>query len=67
MPLVFRWLLVFDPEWLGQDDVFEDLKKVRLRLVSKEGLKRVVAMDHDAIVITVHQHWRDCVVVQGNC
>ena len=52
-----------DPEWLGRNEVFEDLKEVRLRLVSREGSKKVVSVNHDAIVITVHHDWRYCVVV----
>ncbi len=54
-------------KWLGRDKVFENLKEVRLRLVSWEGSKRVISVNHNAIVITVHHYWRYCVMVWGRC
>jgi len=54
-------------ERLDRDEVFENAKEIRLRLVSREWKKRVVSMGYDTIVIIVHHHWRDCVVVCGSC
>ena len=43
--------------------MFEDSKEVRLRLVGREGTNRVISVNHNAVVITVHHNRRDCVVV----
>ena len=56
-------VLILDPEWLGRDEVFEDSKEVCLRLAGREGTNRVISVDYDAVVITVHHNRRDCVVV----
>ena len=43
--------------------MFEDLKEVRLRLAGRDEANRVISVDNDAIVITVHHDQRDCVLV----
>jgi hypothetical protein len=52
-----------EAERLDRDEVFENSKEICLRLVSREWKKRVVYMGYNTIVITVHHHRRDRVVV----
>ncbi len=54
---------MLDLKCLGRDEVVEGLKEVRLRLVGREGLNRVISMDNDAVIITVHHNRRNCAMV----
>jgi hypothetical protein len=60
-------VFILDVERLDRDEVFENSKEIRLRLVSREWKKRVVSVGYDTIVITVHHHRRDHVVVCESC
>jgi hypothetical protein len=55
---------MLDVERLDRDEVFENSKEICLRL---EWKKRVASVGYDTIVITVHHHQRDRVVVCGSC
>jgi hypothetical protein len=39
------------------------LKVIRLRLVEREWLSRVISVDNDAVIITVHHDRRNCAMV----
>jgi hypothetical protein len=52
-----------DLECLGRDKVLEGSKEVRLRLVGREGSNRVISMDNEAAIITVHHDRRNCAMV----
>jgi hypothetical protein len=48
---------------MGRDEVLESLKEVHLRLVGREGLRKVISMENNAVVITVHHDRRNCTIV----
>ena len=48
---------------MGRDKVFEDSKEVHLRLVGREGLRRFISMENNAVVFTVHYSRRNCAMV----
>jgi hypothetical protein len=52
-----------DLECLGRNEVFEGSKEVRLGLVGREGSNRVISMDNDTVIITVHDDRRNYAMV----
>ncbi len=56
-------VLILNSECMGRDEVLESLKEVHLRLVGREGLRKVISMENNAVVITVHHDRRNCTIV----
>jgi hypothetical protein len=48
---------------MGRDEVLEGSKEVRLRLVGREGSRRIISVENNAVVITVHHDRRNCAMV----
>jgi hypothetical protein len=48
---------------MGIDQVLEDSKEVHLRLVGRERSRKVISMENNAVVITVHHDRRNCTMV----